>query len=156
RLALRVLELAVVARGVAGVLHGGPQEAGTLVAQDVFLGVVAALILTRRRLGVLGVVALHQPVVALRRGRADVGHGVVETELLGQRVLVRRHLRSELRQVRVTVALGHVAVHLVVGAVLLDEQEDVLDRRRVPDARRDRHGLGFAALGLLRVVLAPA
>ena len=156
RLALGVLELTVVACGIAGVLDRRPQEARTLVAQHVLLGVVAALVLTRGRLGVLGVIALHQPVVALGRVRADVVQVVVETELLGQRVLVRRDLRSELRQARVAVALGHVAVHLVVGAVLLDQHEDVLDRRRVTDARRDRHGPGPAAPGILRVVPAPA
>ena len=70
-------------------------------------------------------------------------------------MLVRRDPRSELRQVRVAVALGHVAVHLVVGAVLLDQQEHVLDGRRVTNARWDRHGLGPAPAGLLDVARAP-
>src|SRR5919201_3029454 len=156
RLALRVLELTVVARGLAGALDRRPQEARPLVAQHVLLGVVAPLVLTRGRLGVLGIVALHQPVVALGRIRADVVGVVVETELLRQRVLIRRDPRPELRQGRVAVALCHVAVHLVVGAVLLDQQEDVLDRRGVTYASRDRHGLRPAAAGPLDVVPAPA
>ena len=65
RLALRVLELTVVARGLAGALDRGPEEPRPLVAKHILLGVVAPLVLTCRRLGVLGVVALHQPVVAL-------------------------------------------------------------------------------------------
>src|SRR6185437_840972 len=156
RLALHVLELAVVPGRRAGRLDRGPQEARALVAQHVLLGVIGALVLTRVRLGVLGVVALHQPVVALRRVGADVIHVVVEAELRGQRVLVRRGLLAELRERRVAVALAHVAEQLVVGAVLLHDQEDVLDRGRVTDAQRDRDGGRLVALGLLHVVPAPA
>ena len=97
--------------------------------------------------------------MALGGVRADVVGVVVEAELLGQRVLVRRHVLAELRQRRVAVALGHVAVDLVVGAVLLDEQEDVLDRRRVADPLRDRHRpSALLPLGQLDVdvVVAPA
>src|SRR5262249_8435870 len=43
-----------------------------------------------------------------------------------------------------------------VGAVLLHDQEDVLDRGRGTDARRNRDGRLLVALGLLDVVLAPA
>ena len=144
RLALGVLELAVVAGLLARRLDRRPEEAGALVAQDVLLGVVGAGVLAGAGLGVLRVVALHQPVVALGGVRADVVGVVVEAELAGQRVLVRRHLLAELREARVAVALGHVAVDLVVGPVLLDQQEDVLDGRRVADPPRDGHRLHVA------------
>src|SRR6185369_1500102 len=85
RLALGVLELAEVARRVARVLGGRPEEARALVAEHVLLGVVAALVLARRGLRVLGVVALHQPVVTLGGVGADVVGVVVETELPRQR-----------------------------------------------------------------------
>src|SRR5207248_2305425 len=65
RLALRVLELTVVARGLANALDRGPKEPRPLIAKHILLGVVAPLVLTCRRLDVLGIVALHQPVVAL-------------------------------------------------------------------------------------------
>src|SRR6185369_475623 len=155
RPALHVLELAVVLGGRAGGLDGGPEEPRALVPEDVLLGVVAALVLTRRRLGVLGIVTLHQPVMALSGVRADVVGVVVETELCGQRVLVRRGLLAKLRQGRVAVARSDVAEHLIVGAVLLDQQEDVLDGRRVTNARGNGCWRGFVARGLLDIVVSP-
>ena len=65
---------------------------------------------------------------------ADVVGVVVEAELASQGVDVGGDLLAELGQRRVAVALGHVAVDLVVGPVLLDQQEHVLDGRRVTDA----------------------
>ena len=68
--------------------------------------------------------------------------GVVEVvdqgELPDQRVLVRRDLFAELHQRRVAVAPDVVAEDLVVGPVLLDDVDDVLDRRRLADVVRDR------------------
>jgi hypothetical protein len=66
---------------------------------------------------------------------------------------VRRHLLGEEAPGRVAVALGHVAQHLVVGAVLLDYVHHVADRGGVPNPLRDRvaregasRGRGPAAL----------
>ncbi|MFH7340590.1 hypothetical protein SLH32_35780 (plasmid) [Streptomyces sp. KHY 26] len=47
---------------------------------------------------------------------------------------------TEPGQRRVAVAPCHVTEDLVVGPVPLDDQEDVLDRRRVARLHRDRHG----------------
>jgi hypothetical protein len=65
-------------------------------------------------------------------------------------VLVRRHVLAVLLQRRVAVAFGDVTEELVVGPVVLDDQEDVLDRRRVAEPLRDRYRLLVAlALGNL-------
>ena len=63
---------------------------------------------------------------------------VEQRELLGQRVVIRRDVASELHERRIAVALRHVAEHLIVGAVLLDDVEDVLDRRPLAEMHRDR------------------
>ena len=64
--------------------------------------------------------------------RVDV---VEQREALRQRVRVGRDVRAEQRQLRVAVAARVVAEHLVVGAVLAHDVEDVLDLAAGP-ARR--------------------
>ncbi|KDN82231.1 hypothetical protein KCH_59400 [Kitasatospora cheerisanensis KCTC 2395] len=155
RLGEELVELAEVPHGLPGRLGAAPQGAAGLVAERVVLGVVAADVLAGRGLGVLRIVGLHQPVVALGGVGADVVRVVVQAELPGQRVLVGRHVLAELGQRRVAVALRQVAEDLVVGAVLLDDQEDVLDRRRVADPVRDGHGLVLLAGGGLGGVVGP-
>src|SRR5262249_44432809 len=59
-------------------------------------------------------------------------------ELLRQRVKVRRDRPAEERQRGIAVALRQVAEHLIVGAVLLDDVDDVFDRRLLILARRHR------------------
>jgi hypothetical protein len=53
---------------------------------------------------------------------------VEQREALGEEVGVRRQVAAEDREVRVAVATLVVAEHLVVGAVLAHDVEDVLDR----------------------------
>ena len=65
------------------------------------------------------------PVGAVAAGGIEV---VEQHELLGQPVLVRRHVFAEHHQRRIAVALLHVAQHLIVGAVLLDDEDHVLDQ----------------------------
>ena len=52
-------------------------------------------------------------------------------------MLVGRHFAAENGQARIAVAALHVAEHLVVGAVLLDDVQDVLDGRAGADAGRN-------------------
>ena len=80
--------------------------------------------------------------------RADVVGVVVQAELVGQRVLVGRHLRAELGQSAVSVALGDVAEQLVVAAVLLHQKEHVLDRRGITDRVGTATGAFALTLGL--------
>ena len=158
RAALRLpgRELAVAAdaharaRGeVPDVAVGGGGEVAVVVADLVaaFAQVEAAALAVERRPQLLDGVG--------RVGRGRVGVAVVahlgvhvevveQHELARDRVGVRRHVLAEERQVRVAVALGHVPEHLVVGAVLADHVEDVLDRRGLADAPRDRRALGAA------------
>ncbi len=149
--ALGVEELAIVAGRLARVQQVRPEETGALVAENVLLGVVAADVLAGAGLGVFRVVALHQPVVTLGRVGSDVIGVVVEAELPGQRVLVGRDRLAELGEGRITVALRHVAVDLVIGPVLLDQQEDVLDRRRVAEPLGHRDSLLVLSLRPLEV-----
>ena len=72
---------------------------------------------------------------------------VEEDELGGEGVGVRGHLLAEEGQVRVAVALRQVAEHLVVGPVLADDVEDVLDRRGLAGRARDGRALGPAPSG---------
>ena len=92
---------------------------------------------------VVGVVRHRRPRVAVGRDVAVAVEVVEEDELLGQLVVVGRHLAPEHHQRRVAVAPGHVAEDLVVRAILLDDVEHMLDRRRVAHLGRDG--------GLLRV-----
>jgi ribosomal protein S16 len=71
---------------------------------------------------------------------ADVGidvEVVEEHETLCQPVGVGGHVAPEQRQRRIAVALREIAEHLVVGAVLSDDVEHVLDRRCAADGTRE-------------------
>ena len=150
------------ARGeVPDVAVGGGGEVPVVVADLVaaFAQVEAAALAVERRPQLLDGVG--------RVGRGRVGVAVVadlgvhvevveQHELARDRVGVRRHVLAEKRQVRVAVALGHVAEHLVVGAVLADHVEDVLDRRRLADAPRDRGALGRAGRRVAATVVVGA
>ena len=78
---------------------------------------------------------------------ADLGvdvEVVERCERRRERVGIRRHIFAEERQRRIAVRLRQVAEHLVVGAVLANDVEDVLDRRRARrrgagSARRPAH-----------------
>ena len=75
---------------------------------------------------------------------------IIEKEkLLGQTVLVGRHRTSENGESRIAVALWQVPKNLIVGAVLLDDINDMLDRRTHPhpigqDGSTNRGRLGRA------------
>ena len=56
-------------------------------------------------------------------------------------MLVRRGGRED-RQRRIAIGLRHVPQNLVVGAVFLDDQEDMLDERWLADMLWYRHRLG--------------
>ena len=75
------------------------------------------------------------------------------TNWFDERVRVRRDVATVHHERRIARALADVAEHLVVGAVLADDEDDVLDRRRLArplgnGARRDagaRRGRGRAS-----------
>ena len=69
---------------------------------------------------------------------------VEQHELPRERVCVGRDVFAEDRERRIAVAQLDVAEDLVVRAVLADDVEDVLDRRRRADALRDRRDSGRA------------
>ena len=100
-----------------------------------------------RRLDVVGVGrhALGDPLVTVSRLAARVVEIVEEREALHQRVRVRRVLAAEHCQRGVAIAGGHVAQNLIIGAVFTDDQEHVLDQRRIADLRRDCDRLGVRA-----------
>src|SRR6185295_5232794 len=54
---------------------------------------------------------------------------VEQAEALGERVVVRRDLAREEQERGVAIALGQIAEDLIVGAVLLDDVDDVLEGR---------------------------
>ena len=73
----------------------------------------------------VGGVGAHRPFVAVGRHLAVAVEVVQQHELAGQLVVVGRDLLGEEAQVRVAIALLHVAEDLVVGAVLLDDVDDM-------------------------------
>ena len=108
---------------------------------------------------VVGDGAGGRPVVAVDRGlrvRVDV---VQQRKARGERVQVRGDFLAEQGQRRVAVAARVVAQHLVVGAVLLDDEEDVLDRPVGSDRRACRRSLAVdrddLAVGLRRQLADP-
>jgi hypothetical protein len=71
--------------------------------------------------------------MAVDRGLRVGVHVVEQREPLDQRVQIRGDRLAEQGQCRVTITSGVVAQHLVVGPVLADDVEDVLDRPARPD-----------------------
>src|SRR5262249_4377904 len=71
---------------------------------------------------------------------------VEDDEVLRERVSVRRDVAPEARELRIAVAFAQVAENLIVGAVLANDVEDVLDGRAAADdawnRRSDRHVRG--------------
>ena len=96
-------------------------------------------------LDVVGGVGGVGPLVAVGAHFAVAVEVVEQHELLGDGVVVGRDLAAEQAQARVAVALGDIAEDLVVGAVLLDDVDDVLDGRAGAHLARDDGGGAAAA-----------
>ncbi len=110
-------ELPDVGRRLFGDSAAGDERAVSRVAQR------------PRALREIGRVGRRRPGLAVLRHFAAAIQVVEQHELLGQRVLVRRDVAAEQRQARIAVALLEIAEHLIVGAVLFHDEQDVLDRR---------------------------
>ncbi len=85
-------------------------------------------------------VARVRPLVSVRRQGSAAVEVVQKRELPCQGVMVRRDLLTVLTECRVPVALGHIAQHLVIRPVLLDDVDDVFERRRLPVPLGQRNG----------------
>ena len=143
-------ELAVAAHADAGAGREVPDVAVARrrqVAVRVAIAVAAFAEIHAAAPAVVGRPQLLDHVGGVGAGRervavvADLGvdvEVVEQHELARQRVRVRRHLLAEDGQRRIAVALLEVAEDLIVGAVLADHVEHVLDRRGIADAARDR------------------
>ena len=116
-----------------------PDETGGRVGQGVDFVLAHAVGVApgpagERLLDVVGPEGRRRPLVAVgAEDRAAIGV-VEEDELADELVLVGRHLLAEDAQGRVAVAFGDVAEDLVVGAVLLDDVDHVLEDARLADA----------------------
>ena len=86
----------------------------------------------------IGGISPHRPFVAVGADLALDVEVVQQHELAGQGVVVGRDRLGKQAEVRIAVAFLHVAEDLVVGAVFLDDVDDVLDRRRLADLGGDR------------------
>ena len=133
--------LAVVLERDAGLGSHVPQVALLLVGNRIAaVGGVVAEPVGRLNVVRVGRHGLHDPVVAVGRLPARVVVVVEEREALHQRVRVGRDravgcVVAEDCQGGVAIAGGHIAQDLVVGAVFTNDQEDVLDLRRIADPR---------------------
>src|SRR5215472_5378110 len=65
---------------------------------------------------------------------------VQSNELLSQRVLVGSHVAAENSQSRIAIAFGKIAEYLVVGAVLFDDVNNMLNGRAGADFARNDGG----------------
>ena len=86
----------------------------------------------------VGGVGPHAPLVAIGADFALDVEVVEENELPGEGMMVRRHPFREQAERWVAVPLRHVAEDLIVGPVLLDDVDDVLNRARGAGEERDR------------------
>jgi len=68
--------------------------------------------------------------MAIEADRAASVEIVEQHVLLGQGVVIRSDLTAVEDQLGVPIAFGDIAEDLVVGAVFLDDEEDVLDAER--------------------------
>ena len=103
----------------------------------------------------IGGISPHRPFMAVGADLALDVKVVQEHELAGQGVVVGRDGLGEQADVRIAVAFFHVAEDLVVGAVFLDDVDDVLDRRRLADLGGDRVSGGGARSGHGRRIASP-
>ena len=89
--------------------------------------------------------ALRRPLVAVGAiGSRDVAV-VKQRELLGDLLMIGHHGLAEAANLGITVAQGHVSEDVVVGLVLLDDVENMLDRA-VVNLERRALGVGFPAV----------
>ena len=76
---------------------------------------------------ILGLASLREPVVPVGRIAARREEMVEQHELLGERMRVRRDVAPVLHERAVARPLADVAEHLVVGAVLAHDVDDMID-----------------------------
>ncbi|MCZ7640843.1 MAG: hypothetical protein M5U12_35175 [Verrucomicrobia bacterium] len=138
-------ELAVIAEADAVLDRLVPEEARRRIGERVVLVLAHAVRVAARparegTLEVIGAEGAGAPLVAV--GAEDAGAiGVVEDhELADELVLVRSDAFAKDAKARVAPALGQRAEDLVVGPVLLDDVDDVLDEARLADALGDGAG----------------
>ena len=104
---------------------------------------MAAVLLWPRALHEVRHVRGIRPMVTVDRDLTARIQVVQYHELACELVMVRRDRLAEQRQPRIAVAvrlavLGEIAEQLVVRAILLDDVQHVLDRRRVAESARHR------------------
>ena len=155
-------ELAVVAQCLAVRDDIVPDEPGGRIGQRVHgaVGPAEGIAAGEAGEGALHVIVGHgavRPLMAVGAENARAIGVVEQDELTHHLVVVGRDLLAEDAERRVAVALGQIAEHLVVGAVLLDDVDDVLEDARFADALG--HGPGRLVrarrqLGLLQQTVA--
>ena len=152
--------LAVDAVGDARGLQSGEEVArlgeAFLAVLDDRVADLSVVVARPQLLGEIVAVALIRPLVP---GNGDLAVGVkvvAQRELRRQRVVIGRDVRAEQRQVRVAVAGRQVAEDLVVGAVLLEDEDDVPDRVGRPAAEVDGHRVAALHLARAGVAVDPA
>ena len=77
--------------------------------------------------------------MAVRAQNAATIGVVQQAKIADDFVFVRRHALAENAQIRVAVAFAHVAKHLIVSAIFLDDIDDVLENAWLADAFWHRH-----------------
>jgi hypothetical protein len=83
--------------------------------------------------------------VAVGTENAGAVKVVEQGKLARKAVMVGRDVLAENAQLRVAVALLHVAEHLIIGPVLLDDIDDVLEHARLAMTQRNGSRRNFRA-----------
>ena len=105
-----------------------PEESGRCIDQAVapIVG-VAAIEVGELLFDIIRRNGLIRPLMAVGRQDARIIEVIKQHILIGEGVVVRRNLGSELHERRITIAKRHIAKNLVIGAVFLDDINHVLD-----------------------------
>ena len=128
----------------AGLVYVGDSLLDRILVSHRALEVVATLAATIRDLPrALGVVAGDggsRPDVSVARNLAAVVEVVEQPELPRQLMLVRRDVLTIHRQRRIAVAHAYVTKELIVGAILLDDVNHMVNQ----DSYQPLNGMAFA------------
>src|ERR1039458_4094237 len=137
-------EFAEVMDGLAMRERVVPDESSGRIGERVAAGFpeTAARITARptreRTLDVFGGEAAVGPLVSVRAQDAGTIGVVEQGEFADEFMFIGRHALAEIAERGVAGARFYVAKNLVVGAVFLDDVEDVLEHARLADALRRR------------------
>src|SRR5206468_10696739 len=122
-------EFSVVAESQSFLKHLIPDETRAGIGH----GIIAVVRITPAKsaealLEVIGDIRLRTPLMAVRAEHTAAVEVVQQYKLLGESMVVGGDITAEMHEGRIPVSLRQISEDLVVGAVLLDDVEHVLEK----------------------------